>query len=476
MIKPSLPPNEADRLKALYNYQILDTAAEVEFDNLTSLAAYICETPVALISLIDNDRQWFKSRFGTDLSQTSRESAFCAHTILNPNKTLIVPNALEDERFVNNPLVQNDPQIRFYAGAPLVTNDGLTLGTLCVIDTHPRRLSQEQILALEKLRRQVLTQIELRINLINLENNIKQRQQAEDDLRHTNLSLSQTVQELKYAQAKLIQTEKMSSLGQIVAGIAHEINNPINFIQGNIYHVSHHVQDLLELITIYQQRYPDPDPLIQQKIANIDFSFLTEGLSQVLTAMQEGTERIEQIVLSLRNFSRLDEADKKFVDIHVGIDSALLILQHRLDATKTRPSIKVVKEYGNLPLVECYPGYLNQVFMSMLINAIDAIEEALKLHPQEKTDPKIRITTTIAPTRYIVIQIADNGIGIPETIHKQIYDPFFTTKPVGKGTGLGLSVSYQIIVEKHGGTLKYLSQPGEGTEFWIEIPYQAYTS
>jgi signal transduction histidine kinase len=226
-------------------------------------------------------------------------------------------------------------------------------------------------------------------------------------------------------------------------------------------------------MSLYQEKYPDLDPIIEHKISNIDFAFLTKDLSQVLNSMRAGTERIEQIVLSLRNFSRLDEADKKFVDIHVGIDSALLILQHRLEATATRPQIKVIKEYGDLPLVQCYPGYLNQVFMSILINAIDAIEDALKRHPETKTDPKVRISTGISRTRFVVIAIADNGIGIPETIHKQIYDPFFTTKPVGKGTGLGLSVSYQIIVEKHGGSLKYLSQPGEGTEFWIEIPYRA---
>jgi len=472
MTKPPFPPNETDRLKALYRYQILDSADEEEFDDLTFLAAYICKTPVALINLIDKDRQWSKSKFGTELTQSPRDTSFCAHAILNPEKTLIISNTLEDERFVNNPIVQFQPKIRFYAGAPLVTDDGLPLGTLCVIDTQPRQLNHDQIVALERLRHQVLTQLELRINLVNLGNNIKQRQQAENDLRHTNSSLIHTLEELKYAQAKLIQAEKMSSLGQIVAGIAHEINHPINFIQDNLHHVSKNIQDLLELAFLYQQKYPRLKP-IQEDIENIDFSFLTEDLTKILTSMAVGTQRIEEIVSSLRNFSRIDEAEKNIVDIHAGIDNVLLILQHRLEGSTTRPPIKVIKEYSHLPLVECYPRHMNQVFMSILVNAIDAIEDLIAHQPEKKIDPQIRISTEISRERHVVIEIADNGIGIPDTIHNRIFDPFFTTKPVGKGAGLGLSVSYQIIVEKHGGTLNYLSQPGEGTEFWIEIPNNA---
>jgi signal transduction histidine kinase len=472
MKTPPLPANEVDRLKALRDYQILDTDDEAEFDDLTSLAAYICNAPVALISLIDSNRQWLKSKFGTEITQTPREVAFCAHAILEPENTLVVPNALTDQRFADNPLVQSAPNIRFYAGSPLVTDQGLALGTLCVIDTVPRVLTPEQIKALESLRRQVMTQMELKINLVKLEKNIIQREQADQQLRRSNTFLVNTLTELKRTQANLIHTEKMSSLGQMIAGIAHEINNPISFIHGNLYHVSKNVQDLLELVSLYQKYYPQPEAEIEDKAENMDFSFLSVDLIQLLNSMKVGTERIQEIVLSLRNFSRLDEAGKKLVNIHTGIDNTLLILQHRLEAKETHPGIKVMKQYGQIPLVNCYPGHLNQVFMNILTNAIDTLEESLIQKLPQKSEPTIRICTELSALGYVVISIYDNGMGIPEAIHQNIFDPFFTTKSVGKGVGLGLSISHEIIVEKHGGVLQCLSHQGEGTEFRIEIPCQ----
>ncbi|WP_445637833.1 histidine kinase [Nostoc sp. DSM 114161] len=297
--------------------------------------------------------------------------------------------------------------------------------------------------------------------------------------------------ELQNTQAQLIQTEKMSSLGQLVAGIAHEINNPVNFIYGNISHASGYIEDLLHLIERYQQHYCPPAPEIHQQIHAIDLDFLKQDLPKVLNSINMGSERIRQIVLSLRNFSRLDEDGMKPVDIHEGLDNTLLLLQNRLKAKPGHPEIQLIKEYGNLPRVVCHAGQMNQVFMNLLTNAIDALEEGvgrLVLSGAEVWGdggiggwedeigtsaqcpiPKIRIRTYIDQNS-VIIRIADNGLGMSEKVCKRLFDPFFTTKPVGKGTGMGLSISYQIVVKKHSGKLECISAPGEGAEFAIVIP------
>ena len=285
--------------------------------------------------------------------------------------------------------------------------------------------------------------------------------------------LEQTLSALQTAQVQMVQNEKMSSLGQLVAGIAHEINNPVNFIHGNITPLNNYTEDLLRMIRLYEQRHPGDDPEIRALAEEIDLEFLVEDLQKMLSSIKLGTNRIREIVISLRNFSRLDEAQFKTVDIHEGIDSTLLILGHRLKANNQIPEIEVIRDYSQLPQVECYPGQLNQVVMNIVANAIDAFDEVKgdRTYQQITASPnQIIIRTTMLGSEWVEIDITDNGSGMPESVKQKIFDPFFTTKPVGKGTGMGMAISYQIITEKHGGKLECYSTVGKGTKFLIQIP------
>ncbi|AFZ24683.1 signal transduction histidine kinase regulating C4-dicarboxylate transport system [Cylindrospermum stagnale PCC 7417] len=301
--------------------------------------------------------------------------------------------------------------------------------------------------------------------------------QQQKTLQQQSHELVQTLQELQKTQSQLIQREKMSSLGQLVAGVAHEINNPVSFIYSNITPAYEYTQDLFRLLQLYQQYYPHPAPEIQNEVEAIELNFLMQDLPNLLDSMKVGADRIKDIVLSLRNFSRLDEADMKAVNIHEGIDSTLMILESRLKDTTKHPTITVTKEYNDLPLVECYAGELNQVFMNILVNAIDALENANESwfvgDGQDNSHdqlPTIFIYTKLTANQQVIIGIANNGPSIPETVQQRLFEPFFTTKPVGKGTGLGLSISYQIITEKHQGKLQCISSPGKGAEFVLVIP------
>ena len=304
---------------------------------------------------------------------------------------------------------------------------------------------------------------------------IHDRKQVETELQQKAWELEKTLQKLNTTQNQLIQNDKMSSLGQLVAGVAHEINNPVNFIYGNLNHADRYIQDLLGLLKIYEKHYPNATQEIEEQAEAIDLEFMRQDLPKLLSSMKMGAQRIREIVLSLRNFSRVDEMEKKEVDIHEGIDSTLMILQYRLKAKPEHMGILVEKSYGDLPPVECYPGQLNQVFMNILSNALDALEERDRkrsLKAIEENPSRICICTEIDDLDKIVIRIIDNGPGISKEVQERMFEPFFTTKPIGKGTGLGMSISYQIIAEKHGGYLQCNSLPGKGSEFLIEIPLQ----
>ncbi|MBD2772200.1 hybrid sensor histidine kinase/response regulator [Iningainema tapete] len=336
---------------------------------------------------------------------------------------------------------------------------GLTVGG---VDYITKPFQHQEVIARVKIHIQLrnLNQTLAAQNKL-LQQEIEQREQAQ-------IALEQALHHQKLLSMQLIQSEKMSALGQLVAGVAHEINNPINFIYGNLTYANNYIQDLVDLLNLYRKYCPYPALEVQHKSEAIELDFLINDLNKLLCSMKVGAERISEIVVSLRNFSRKDEANMKLVDIHDGIDSTLTLLQSRLNATFDRSAIEVVKEYGNLPKVECYAGQLNQVFMNILTNAIDVLESSVI------SDLQIRIRTEFHDNQVFIL-IADNGGGISDEVLHQIFNPFFTTKSVGKGTGLGLSISYQIIVEQHGGSLNCTSTVGVGTEFTIAIPVSQST-
>ncbi|MBD2156855.1 response regulator [Leptolyngbya sp. FACHB-16] len=328
---------------------------------------------------------------------------------------------------------------------------GLSLGA---VDYITKPIQHEEVLA----------RIRVHLQLRNLNKTLEQK------VAERTSELNQALQDLQQSQVRLIQNEKMSLLGQLVAGVAHEINNPVNFIYGNIQPAEEYTCSLMDLVELFCEEYPSLTPKIQERMEEIDFEFLKGDLPQLLQSMKVGADRIRQIILSLRSFSRLDEADMKEVDLHECIDSTLMILQHRLKAKLDRAGIEIVKEYGDLPPVQCYPSQLNQVFMNLLCNSIDALEDTIAQNASKNISSLIRIQTGRLGGDRIFVKVADNGPGIPEDVRSQVFDAFFTTKSLGKGTGLGLSISHQIIVEKHRGQLTCHSTPGHGAEFVIEIP------
>ena len=402
------------------------------------------------------------------LDQTDNLPRTIINTVKHTQKTVLINQLEKETTFTTDPyLIQQQPKSLFCQ--PILHQSKL-IGILYLENKlTAEAFTPDRIEVLKLLTAQAAISIEnaclygrLEDYSHNLEAQVELRTQ---ELQQKNQSLQQTLQKLQSTQAQLIQTEKMSSLGQMVAGIAHEINNPITFIAGNIIHTRESIKNLFDLIDLYQQDFPQSSAAIKDKVEEIELEYLCDDLTKMLDSMEHGSDRISKIILGLRNFSRLDEAQSKQVDIHEGLENSLMIIQHRFKGQGNHPEIAMIKNYGKLSPVHCYASQLNQVFLQILINAIYVLRTS-----DGNTYPEIRITTEMQDEQTVRISIADNGPGMSENVRQKVFDPFFTTKPVGQGTGLGLSTSYQIITEQHQGQLYCISQPGKGTEFVIEIP------
>ncbi|OYD99251.1 ATPase [Nostoc sp. 'Peltigera membranacea cyanobiont' 213] len=377
------------------------------------------------------------------------------------NKTLVIKDIYSTDYSIPYIALIELMEARAYIIVPIFQGDNLWGLLAAYQNIKPRDWQEDEI----DLLMQIGTQLGVGLQQAEL---LEQTQVQKEEI-------TQTLKELQDTQSQLIQSEKMAGLGQLVAGIAHEINNPISFIYGNMTYVKEHTENLFKLLRLYQKQYPKTTEEIKKQVAALDLDFINDDLPKILASMKMGAERISQLVLSLRIFSRLDETGIKPVDLHEGINSTLLILQHRLQSQTNSFAIEVVKQYGELPPVVCYAAQMNQVFMNIINNAIDALENSA-ISGKKIDTPKIWIRTEVIEENTILIWIADNGCGIPEIVRSRIFEPFFTTKQPGQGTGLGLSISYQIIVEKHGGNIKCVSEPGNGCEFWIEIPMKRIVS
>jgi predicted ATPase/signal transduction histidine kinase len=428
----------------------------------------------------DTDNFQVKSLQKIPLDSSSDLPHSLIYYVARTRKTLVLDDAVHGSQFANDSyLLSHQPKSiivspiinRNQLIGILYLENNLTLGAFTQDRVKVIKiLTTQAAISLENARLyDNLTSANQQLEEYNstLENKVAERT---EELHQKNQDLSHALKQLQQTQAQLIQTEKLSSLGQMVAGIAHEINNPVGFISGNVQYAQDYINDLLEVISVYQKEYPNPTPKIEEVLIDVEVDFLVDDLQKLLGSMKEGADRIKKIVQALRTFSRLDESEFKQVDLHEGLESTLVILQNRLKPTSKHPEIQITRHYSNIPKINCYASQLNQVFFNLLSNAIDALEDACKNSLGEDFKPEITIDTEYTSDHTIKVRILDNGCGMDTHLQQKIFDPFFTTKSVGSGTGLGLSVAYSIVVEKHGGELSCRSIPNNMTEFVIEIP------
>lgn len=400
--------------------------------------------------------QGWKTLMATDGESAIEQAKYAMPDLILLDIMMPGMNGFETCRWLKANLATQPIPIIFMTALADATDkvQGLELGA---VDYITKPFQQEEVIA----------RLRLHLKLSHLTQSLEQRVQERTT------ELTQSLQALQQTQLQLIQNEKMSTLGQMVAGIGHEINNPVGFIAGNLTYVQGYTGDLLRLVKLYQEKLPDPSPEITDLVEEIDFEYLAKDLPKLFMSLSHGIDRLREISSSLRTFARADISHKVKFQIHEGIDSALMLLQHRLKAGHDRPEIEIIREYGDLPPISCYPGQLNQVFMNILANAIDALEESNQGRSFNEIMAKpnqIKIRTTNEDHRWAMIQISDNGVGMPEAVKQRIFDHLFTTKSVGKGTGLGLSITHQIVVEKHLGMIEVNSAPGQGTQFVIQLP------
>lgn len=396
-------------------------------------------------------------------------------TIINyverSRQDVLLSNAFAEDSFTSDPYVTK-VKLKSILCTPIINGDKF-IGVLYLENNLTTgALIPERLKILRLLLPQVVVSLENAILYTSAQEKIQEKTQ---ELNEKDIQLKEKWHELQRTQSQLIKSEQMSSLGRLVAGVAHEINNPVGFIYGNIGPANEYISDLLNLINLYQEHYPDPVDEIEDEIENIDLEFLIQDLQKLLNSIKSGAERIRDLVISLRNFSHLDEADLKPINIHESIDSTILILHTHIKEKSDKSEIKIVRNYGNLPQVICQVSQIHQVFMNLMINGIDALEAIRDKQKEYDRKPTITISTEVTDSDTVKIKIHDNGIGINSQTLSKIFNPFFTTKPVKIATGLGLSISYSIVVEKHGGDLSCVSEFGKGTELIIEIPIKPTT-